>query len=59
MEGKCYNCDYEGKFEWHWLITDSKDDSIGHATDSMSHEESLIGDTHTECYYCPKCEAQQ
>lgn len=59
MEGKCYNCEYEGEYEWYWLITDSKDDSIGHGTSSMSHEESKMGDTHTEIYYCPQCRAEQ
>ena len=59
MEGKCYNCGYEGEYEWYWLITDSRDDSVGHATYSMSNEESKIGDTHTEVYCCLKCEAEQ
>lgn len=59
MEGQCYNCDYNGVFDWCWLITDSKDDSVGHTTSSMTHEESEIGDTHTEMYFCPKCESIQ
>ena len=58
MKGKCYNCDYEGEYEWYWLITDSQDESIGHATHSMSSSEAEMGDTHTECYYCPKCGAE-
>lgn len=44
MDSKCYNCGYEGDFEWQWLITDSKDDSISHTTDSMTPEESKIGE---------------
>ncbi len=59
MEGKCYNCDYQGEYEWYWLITDSQDESIAHRTSSMSFEESEMGDTHTEVYYCPKCNAEQ
>ena len=58
MKGKCYNCDYKGEYEWYWLITDSRDESVGHATHSMSDKESRMGDTHTECYYCPKCGAE-
>jgi hypothetical protein len=59
MEGKCYNCDFKGVFDWFWLITDSKDDSVAYSTFEMTHEESIIGDIHTEVYVCPKCKAEQ
>lgn len=59
MNDNCYNCDFIGEFDWFWLITDSKDDSIGHATHSMNYEESKLGDIHTEVYYCPNCHAEQ
>jgi hypothetical protein len=57
--GKCYNCDYVGEFDWQWLINDSKDDSVGYVTNEMTKEESEIGDTHIEIYFCPKCFADQ
>lgn len=59
MEGKCYNCNHKGEYEWYWLITDSKDETVCHATLSMSPEESDMGDTHTEVYVCSKCLAEQ
>ena len=59
MEGACYNCGYKGRFDWFWLIVDSKNDSTAHATHCMSNEESKIGDTHLEIYYCPNCKAEQ
>jgi len=53
------NCGYQGEYEWYWFITDSKDESVGHSTYSMSSEEEHMGDTHTQVYYCPECKSEQ
>tara|TARA_R110002020_G_C16053862_1_gene754809 strand:+ start:625 stop:798 length:174 start_codon:yes stop_codon:yes gene_type:complete len=57
MEGKCYNCEHEGEYEWFWLVTDENGNA--YSTFELSAEDYNEESTLTEVYICAKCHAEQ
>jgi len=60
MSSQCYNCDYNGEMDWHWLVVSLIDDNETFATSSLSHEYFNHPDFELiEINHCPKCNSEQ
>ena len=54
MKQKCNHCDFVGKFDWFWLVTDEE----GNCYSTFELGSFNKTDTLIEIYFCPECGAE-
>ncbi len=52
---KCYNCGYEGKMDWEWLIVITSTGECYRTTEATMEEFNKDDYEQYEVYTCPKC----